>query len=141
MESLSITAPAGATALTTTNHADIRSAFEARAGAYAAYLALPIADDSSADDLDIKIKSEETRLMADVDAAEEFIQSAKATTAREAELQLWCAISHFCDDREPDARSYIADFRYFEMCEADLDWPAKLVFGAIKSLRALGGAA
>lgn len=137
----SITAPAGATALTTTNHADIRSAFEYRAGAYAAYLALPIEDNTTPDDLAVEITSEEKRLMADVDAAEEFIQSTKATTAGEAELQLWCAISHFCDGREPDARSYVADFRYFQMYEADLDWPAKLVFGAIKSLRALGGAA
>lgn len=136
----STAAPDGASNLTTKPDADILAAFEARAGAYIAYLALPL-EAQAPDDLVGKVSAEEDRLMAEVDEAEKQILAATATSALGAECQLWCALSHFLDDREGDARSYVTDFRYFEQREADLDWMVRLVFAGIRSLRAMGGAA
>jgi len=51
------------------------------------------------------------------------------------------ALSHSTDDREKDARSYVADFAFFDADALREDWEVRLIVTAIRSLRAMGGAA
>lgn len=134
----SSTAPAGATALTTTANkngpdSDIVAAFEKRRAAYAAFRALPGHEQTA----------EDRPLWDEIDLVEGFFVLADAQTPRGAELQLWAALSHLVDPSEPeqDARTYAADLDYFVGIKDSLDWPVQLVVSTLQSLRAMGNEA
>lgn len=129
----SITAPAGATALTTTGDAEMAALFSERRDAQIAYMNLPTTGDRDS--------AEAVRLDDLVGKLETAAERADVATVTGVEMKLWIALSHLVVDPDQDRRSYGADLEFFEQNVRDLDWPARMVLSAIRSLRACGGAA
>lgn len=115
--------------------AAILAAWERRAAAFLAVRALPD-DDTAGGETD-----EQSAQWSIIDAAEAEICSSVATTPRGAELQLWCAAVYQFDNAEEEAPCYRADLDYFAAQGDRLDWKDKLLIAALRSLRAIGGAA
>jgi hypothetical protein len=129
-------APAGATNLTTKDDADILAAWGRRSVASAIYSCLPFSDCPSKE-----YTPEEAEQVDIMDAAEEAIHEATAITPRGAAIQLWTALSHIEQNKDDEAAINIMDLDWFLMDEERFDWPTRLILAAIKSLRAMGGAA
>lgn len=135
MNADSISAPEGATTLSTKNDAAIIAAFERRAAAFAALGGLPDPATTGTG------TDEQTGLWAIIDVAEAEICTSVATTARGAELQLWCAAVYQFDAAEDEGPCYCADLDYFTAQGDRRDWKDRLLIAALRSLRAQGGAA
>lgn len=105
----------------------IEAAWTRRQGAYAEFLA-------AAEDL-----SEEQRLWAVVDDAEEVIRSTAARTNRGVLIQLWCALYHStaATSQEQDDAITRGDFDAVDREDAGLDWNARLMLAAMRSLKAM----
>lgn len=74
-------------------------------------------------------------------ADEKVIQSATAATIPGAEIQLWCNMLHLVPAADDERAALRRDLDHFAATETSHDWTARLVFSAIRSLRAIGGAA
>ena len=109
---------------------DLIAAFKLREDFQRKYLDLPV-------NMEAEAFAGETQLQNAVDLAEGFAALALARTPRGVEIQLWTALSHMVDDPEQDWRTYSGDLEFFSGRANELDWPAKLVLAAIKSLRAM----
>lgn len=131
----SISAPDGATTLTTNDDAAIIAAFERRAAAFATLDGLPDPATTGAG------SPEQEAQWAIIDAAEAEICTSIATTPRGAELQLWTAAVYQFDAAEDEGPCYRADLGHFTAQGDKLDWKDRLFIAALQSLRAMGGAA
>lgn len=136
MERTSTTAPEGATALTTKADAAILAAWGRRSVASAIYGGLPFSECPNE-----AYTPEEAEQVGIMDAAEEEIRAATATTPRGVEVQLWTALAHIEQQREADAAINIMDLDWFLIDEGAWDWNTRLILAALKSLRAMGVAA
>lgn len=135
MKADSTRAPDGATAFTTNDDAKLIAAWDRRAAAFLAARELPdhAATGGNTD--------EQEAQWAIIDVAEAEIVATVATTARGAEIQLWAAAVYQFDDAEDEAPCYRGDLDYFVAQGDKRDWKDRLFIAAIKSLRAMGGAA
>jgi hypothetical protein len=113
--------------------ADIEAAFQRRQQAYAAYNALPIDNQPVVDGYG----PGERELMAVIDAAEDVIRRAVATTPRGVMLQLWCAMYHSITKSQDDDALTRADFAAIDRIDSDLDWNARLMLAGLRSLQAM----
>lgn len=130
-------APAGATILTKSKpDAEIVIAWGRRAVASAIYSSLPFSDCPGK-----AYTPEEAEQIDIMDDAEKVIHDATATTPRGVEVQLWTALVHIEQDRDTEAAINIMDLDWFLMDETRFDWSTRLILAALKSLRAMGGAA
>lgn len=115
--------------------AAILAAWDRRAAAFLAVRALPD-DSTTGGETDAQAAQ-----WAIIDAAEAEIVTSVATTARGAESQLWCAAVYQFDSAEDEGPCYRADLDYFTAQGDRRDWKDRLLIAAIRSLRAIGGAA
>jgi hypothetical protein len=115
--------------------AAILAAWDRRTAAFLAVRALPD-DPATGGETD-----EQSEQWAIIDAAEAEMVASVATTARGAEVQLWCAAVYQFDDAEDEAPCYRGDLDYFIAQGDRRDWKDRLLIAAIRSLRAMGGAA
>jgi len=130
MNADSISAPEGATTLSTKDDAAIIAAFARRAAAFAELGGLPDpATTGSGTD-------EQTTLWSVIDVAEAEICTGIATTARGAELQLWTAATYLFDTAEDEGPCYRADLDHFTAQGDRRDWKDRLVMSALRSLHA-----
>ncbi|WP_260598879.1 hypothetical protein [Sphingomonas endolithica] len=113
--------------------AAIEAAWACREQAYAAYNALP---DNNGPVVNGYGPSER-EMWAIIDEAEETIRAAVATTARGAMLQLWCAMYNSVSGREDDEAVTQGDFAAIDRKDSGLDWNARLMLAAIRSLQAM----
>lgn len=104
----------------------IEAAWERRQTAYAAFKVV--------DDL-----SEEQRLWAVVDTAEEIIRSTNALTPKGVLIQLWCALYHSTAalSQEQDDAVTRGDLDAVDAEDRALDWNARLMVAAMRSLKAM----
>lgn len=124
----SITAPAGATALTTTDDAEILAAWDRMGKLRQEIEAI---DDTDQDD----------HLWEAFGRDEHVIQGSVAATIVGAEIQLWCHLLHTMPSADDERAVLARDIARFFDREGEYDWTERLVFSAIRSLRAIGGAA
>ncbi len=116
--------------------AAILAAWDKRGAAYATYETL--AEHTG----DGPYSPEEQAQWDIIDMAELLIRNVPAKTVRGAEIQLWCAFYHIVGAQAGETNAALrADLEWFEGRDDDLDWSEKLVVSAIRSLRAIGGAA
>ncbi len=78
---------------------------------------------------------EENEIWSRVDAAQAFILDTAAKTPRGAEIKLWVALHHLAGRREDHDAIRRGDVAALDGGEKGMDWNARLVFSAIKSLR------
>lgn len=130
MNADSISAPDGATTLSTKDDAAIIAAFDRRAAAFAKLGGLPdpVTTGSGTD--------EQTALWSVIDVAEAEICTSIATTARGAELQLWTAATYLFDAAEDEGPCYSADLDHFTAQGDRRDWKDRLLMSALRSLHA-----
>lgn len=83
-------------------------------------------------------KAGENYWFAVIDEAEEVIRSTTAVSARGAAIQLWVSLSHSIMDRVDDDAINREDLGHFASRDVDLDWEARLVLSALRSLYAMG---
>lgn len=113
----------------------ILAAWGRRSVAHAIYNVLPFKDEGEG------YTAEEQVHIDTIDEAEGVIRNAIATTSRGVEIQLWVAFNHMVSKREDDEAVNIMDLDWFLMDETRFEWPERLIIAALKSLRAMGGAA
>src|SRR3546814_721609 len=121
-------APDGATTFTNTAAA-ITAAWDRREAAFRAVRAMPD-DPATGGNTD-----EQEAQWAIIDAAEAEMVASVATTARGAEVQLWCAAVYQFDDAEDEAPCYRGDLDYFIAQGDKRDWKDRLLLAALRSLR------
>ncbi len=76
-----------------------------------------------------------------IDAAEAVIKNNIATTPAGVEVQLWVSLEHSLSGRSDEQAARDRNIDYFLADEGRFDWTDRLVIAAIRSLRAMGGAA
>lgn len=133
MDADSTRAPHGATALTTTDDADIIAAWER-------FAANRIAVGELRDD-DPDYLEREDRLWTAIGNDEALIGKTVAKTVVGAEIQLWCILSHEVSGWANELAVFRRDVEHLDRIDSDLDWITRLALQAIRSLRAIGGAA
>lgn len=111
----------------------IEAAFARRHEAYAAYNALPLDSGPVVDGHG----PHELELWEIIDAAEHVIRTTTAKTPRGVMLQLWCAMYHCVDDTENDEAVNRGDFAALDNLDNDLNWSARLMLAALRSLQAM----
>lgn len=112
--------------------ADIIFAWEHRRAAFDAYNLLPHSDVAG------EVYTKEEREQLDIiEECEQVINSTDATTPIAVELKLWVALCRDISDREEEVAANRSDFDWFSARESDLDWPRRLMFSAIRSLRTM----
>ena len=124
-------APEGATTFTNNDDAAIIAAWDRRATAFATLQELPNNPRGEGE------TPERHAQWAIVDAVEAEICTSVATTARGAEIQLWCAAVYQFDDAEDEGPCYRADLDFFTAQGDRRDWKDRLVIAALGSLRAM----
>lgn len=117
-------APAVAMAAAGPDHV-IEAAWKARQTAFFAYGKLVTNGDTP----------EEKALWNKIDAAEEVIRSSVAKTPRGVSIQLWTALYHDIITREEEEAINAGNFEALEAQDSNLDWSARLVLAALRSLR------
>lgn len=133
MKADSISAPNGATTLSTNDDAAIIAAWERHKAAHAVYAALPFGDG-----LPLGSYTPEEQEQWDViDAAEAVIKDNVATTPAGIEIQLWVSLAHNLSDQVDEQAAHDRDLDYFLADEGRFDWTDRLVIAAIRSLRAM----
>ena len=105
----------------------IEQAWERRQAAYAGYHALPVDADTQA----------EAPYWSVIDAAEETIRSTTARTLRGVTIQLWVALDHSQWDRDESRLIQGADLEALLARDTALDWNARLMLSALRSLAAM----
>jgi len=124
------------TTTTPAKDAAILEAWGRRSVANAIYIRLPFSDSPNA-----AYTPEELAQIEIMDAAEMAICKATATEPRGVAVQLWTALAHIETDREAEAAINIMDLDWFLLDDERFDWNVRLILAALKSLRAMGGAA
>jgi hypothetical protein len=76
-----------------------------------------------------------------VDPAEAEISRQPATTVREAEIKLWCALAHCTNYATDDADVHGEQIEALIEREATFDFAARILIGAIRDLRNIAGEA
>lgn len=128
MEPNSTAAPEGATALTTNDDAAILAAWQRMNELRKEIDAI---DDTDKDG----------HLWEAFHCDEHVIQGCTAATIAGAEIQLWCHLLHSVPSAHDERAVLGRDLARFLGREDQYDWTERLVFSAIRSLRAIGGAA
>jgi hypothetical protein len=105
--------------------ATIMAAWCTRKAAFQRFNALPF---------DEPMAPDEAAEWAIIDAAEETIRSAVATTPAGAAVQLWTHLSHRLTKRADDEAAQKADLAYFAD-DTHLDWTERLTLAALRSKR------
>jgi hypothetical protein len=113
----------------------IERAFERRQIAYAAYNDLPDRGEPLVDGFG----PGERELWTIINEAEHVIRTTVATTPRGVMLQLWCAMYHSVSGQEDDAALTRGDFAAVERLDNGLDWNARLMLAALRSLQLMEG--
>lgn len=72
---------------------------------------------------------------------EHVIQGITAVTIAGAEIQLWCHLLHTVPSADDERAVLSRNLARFIDREGEYDWTERLVISAIRSLRAIGGAA
>ena len=72
---------------------------------------------------------------------EHVIQGNTAATIVGAEIQIWCHLLHTVPSADDERAVLRRDVAYFVDREGEYDWTERLVISALRSLRAIGGAA
>jgi len=72
---------------------------------------------------------------------EHVIQGNTAATIVGAEIQIWCHLLHTVPSADDERAVLGRDVAYFVDREGEYDWTERLVISALRSLRAIGGAA
>lgn len=116
--------------------AAILAAWGRRSVACAIYATLPFSDCPK-----VEYTPEEQAQIDIMDAAEILICEATATTPQGAAIQLWTALAHIEQDTHAEAAINIMDLDWFLRDETQFDWNVRLILAALRSLRAIGGAA
>lgn len=117
--------------------AAILAAWERHKSAHAVYAALPFGEA-----LPLGSYTPEEQEQWDViDAAEAVMKNTLATTPVGVECQLWVSLCHSLTDRKDEQAARDRNLDYFLADEGRFDWTDRLVIAAIRSLRAMGGAA
>ncbi len=111
----------------------IISAWKRRQDSYAAFIALPIYDGPVA----AGYAPGERELWDIIDEAEEEIRSITATTPHGATIQLWCAMYHSITDRKGSDAVNRGDFAALDRMDGTLDWNARLMLAALRSLQSM----
>lgn len=124
-------APDGATTFTNKDDAAMIAAWDRRATAFATLQELPENPRGDGE------TPERLAQWAIIDVAEAEICTGIATTARGAELQLWCAAVYQFDAAEDEGPCYLGDLGHFTARGDRLDWKDKLLIAALRSLRAM----
>ncbi len=124
------------TRIASAKDAAILEAWGRRSVASAIYSGLPFSDCPNA-----AYTPEEKAQIDIMDAAEKQICDATATTPQGVAIQLWTALAHIEQDREPESAINIMDLDWFLLDETRFDWSVRLILAALKSLRAMGGEA
>lgn len=130
-------APDGATTLSTKDDAAIIAAWMRHKAAHAVYAALPFGEALPLG----SYTPEEQQQWDMIDAAEAVIKNNIATTPAGVEIQLWVSLAHSLTDRSDEQAARDRNLAYFLADEGRFDWTDRLVIAAIRSLRAMGGAA
>jgi hypothetical protein len=116
--------------------AAILAAWERNKAARAIYDALPISD------LPCGAYTPEEQALWDVmDETEEFIVSTTATTPAGVEAQLWIALGHQITLSNECAAALRGDMDWFDANGTEIDFVQRMTLAAIRSVRAIGGAA
>ena len=124
----------------TSAEAAILAAWERRKAAFARYNALPIADDTdSTYDANDQMTDAERREWAIINTAEAEMVAATAATPRAIAALLWTALSHSVTDREQAAAAVNGDLAATMAFDVELDWTERLIFAALRSLKAMEG--
>lgn len=125
-----LTAVAGAT-----GDAAILAAWNRRKAAYRAMNALERDQGSDTS----PVSAEKQRLLSEIDAAEEVLISATATTPAGAAAQLWTGLYHTLNSMEADEDAAVlqGDIDYLESLGKRLDWDTRLIVAGLRSLRAM----
>lgn len=84
---------------------------------------------------------EDPALEKEINDAEAVIQSTIAGTPKGVEIQAWLALAHIATGRDADEAAYRGDLAWFDERDHERDWVERLLLAAIRSLRAIGGAA
>lgn len=129
----STSAPDGATTLSTNDDAEIIAAWERFAANRKAVGELREEDPA--------YEAEETRLWDAVGEDEVFIATTAASTPLGIEIPLWCILSHDVPQWEDELAVFRRDLDHLDRIDSQLDWTTRLALQAIRSLRAMGGAA
>lgn len=111
----------------------IEAAFKRRRDAYTAFKALPERNGPVIEGYG----PHERELWEVIDTAEHIIRTTTATTPRGVMLQLWCAMYHSVSGREDDEAIHAGDFAAVDRLDNDLDWNARLMLAALRSLQAM----
>lgn len=116
--------------------ADILAAWGRRSVASAIYATLPFSECPNA-----AYTPEEKAQVDVINAAEILICDATATSLGGVAIQLWTALAHIEQSRDGEAAINIMDLDWFLEDETRFDWDVRLILAALKSLRAMDGAA
>lgn len=116
--------------------ATILDAWERHKAARATYETLPVSDDP-----DLTYTPDEQAQWDIIDATEDTIRANVATTPQGVEVQLWVALGHLLTDARDCEAALRGDIAYFSRDDTEFDWIDRLILSAIRSLRAMGGAA
>lgn len=117
--------------------AAILAAWERHKAAHSVYAALPFGDGLP---LGSYTPAEQEQWDV-IDAAEAVIKDTIATTPEGVEIQLWVSLAHSLTARPDEQAARDRNLDYFLADEGRFDWTDRLLIGAIRSLRAMGGAA
>lgn len=112
------------------------AAWERNKAARTIYDALPLSDCPGG-----SYTPEEQAQIDIMDEAEEVICSTTAATPAGAEIQLWLALGHQLTGNEESAAAIRGDIDWFNKHETAIDWVERITLAAIRSVRAIGGAA
>lgn len=118
-----------------TRDIEIEAAWQRRVQAYAEFQSLP--DD--AEPVVDGYRPGERELWDVIDAAEEVIRSRVAKTPRGAMIQLWCAMYHSVTSSDDEDAVTRGDFAALDRAEGSLDWNARLMLAAVRSLQLMEG--
>jgi len=132
----SIPAPARATPFTTKPDGNILAAWERITAAHAA-----IAECTAAPTDGSLYSPEEQAQWRVNDAAEVEILKTIGESPVGAEIQLWVALIHLVEGGDAECAILRRDLGWFAERDADMNWSERLILSAIRSLRAIGGAA
>ena len=82
--------------------------------------------------------ADDRQLWQIIDPAEVTIQSGIAANIDDVAIQLKVSLLHTLPNREDEAVVLWGDVKSLNECSADIDWNARLVLSALRSLEAMG---
>lgn len=116
--------------------ASLIAAWGRRAVASATFATLPFSDCPQT-----AYTPEEQAQLDIIDEAEIVINDATAMTPQGVAIQIWVGLAHHLTDRDAEAAVNLMDLDWFLADETRFDWNERLFIAALRSLRAMCGAA